>query len=259
MPRNKITYTRQCNDLPVKSISIIPCLQREWNYPSDSNNFWLGWSHPWPIHPFLAGPRWWTRVMVRIYAGKPCVRNSQTFKWGLQLIFIKGFLIVKLLLNLGLFSAKYSRSHAWNKASFQVLVLRTWALFSPLEKRNIAIYIGGMMLYKFGLQAFNGSIVISLQIAMIMTLNFTTLYHKHSSRLAFWRDSTRHSNVSARYSSHLWSSAGHQNGLSVAIFVFGLLTAVLLIVDAELVENKATRLGQNTLSGRLVVLRKIQH
>lgn len=34
----------------------------------------------------------------------------------------------------------------------------SWKLFTPTEKRNIAIYICGIMLYKFGLEAFNGSI-----------------------------------------------------------------------------------------------------
>jgi hypothetical protein len=35
----------------------------------------------------------------------------------------------------------------------------SWTMFTPAEKRNIAIYIAGIMLYKFGLEAFNGSIV----------------------------------------------------------------------------------------------------
>lgn len=33
-----------------------------------------------------------------------------------------------------------------------------WATYSPGERRNIAIYILGIMLYKLGLEAFNGSI-----------------------------------------------------------------------------------------------------
>jgi len=31
--------------------------------------------------------------------------------------------------------------------------------FTPQERRNIAIYIVGIMVYKFGLEAFNGSVV----------------------------------------------------------------------------------------------------
>ncbi|TKX27702.1 hypothetical protein C1H76_0129 [Elsinoe australis] len=43
------------------------------------------------------------------------------------------------------------------KLSFGALA-DTWRLFTPTEKRNIAFYILGIMLYKFGLEAFNGSI-----------------------------------------------------------------------------------------------------
>ena len=38
-------------------------------------------------------------------------------------------------------------------------VLQTWSLFNAQEKKNIAIYITGIVLYKFGLEAFNGSLV----------------------------------------------------------------------------------------------------
>lgn len=31
--------------------------------------------------------------------------------------------------------------------------------FTPQERRNIVIYIVGIMIYKFGLEAFNGSII----------------------------------------------------------------------------------------------------
>lgn len=31
--------------------------------------------------------------------------------------------------------------------------------FTPQERRNIAIYIAGIMAYKFGLEAFNGSVL----------------------------------------------------------------------------------------------------
>lgn len=39
------------------------------------------------------------------------------------------------------------------------VVQESWRAFTPAEKRNITIYIAGIMLYKFGLEAFNGSIV----------------------------------------------------------------------------------------------------
>lgn len=34
-----------------------------------------------------------------------------------------------------------------------------WAMYSPVERRNIALYILGIMFYKLGLEAFNGSII----------------------------------------------------------------------------------------------------
>jgi MFS family permease len=39
------------------------------------------------------------------------------------------------------------------------LIKQVWYLFSSKEKRNILIYIIGIMIYKFGVEAFNGSIV----------------------------------------------------------------------------------------------------
>lgn len=38
-------------------------------------------------------------------------------------------------------------------------VYTTWYLFTPVEKRNIMLYILGIMMYKFGLEAFNGSFI----------------------------------------------------------------------------------------------------
>jgi MFS family permease len=38
-------------------------------------------------------------------------------------------------------------------------VFTTWSLFSREEKRNIVFYIVGIMVYKFGLEAFNGSYI----------------------------------------------------------------------------------------------------
>lgn len=33
-----------------------------------------------------------------------------------------------------------------------------WNAYTPTERRNIAIYVTGIMFYKLGLEAFNGSI-----------------------------------------------------------------------------------------------------
>ena len=34
-----------------------------------------------------------------------------------------------------------------------------WRLFTPTERRNVAIYILGIVVYMFGLEAFNGSVI----------------------------------------------------------------------------------------------------
>ena len=35
---------------------------------------------------------------------------------------------------------------------------QVWGSYTPTERKNIAIYITGIMFYKLGLEAFNGSI-----------------------------------------------------------------------------------------------------
>jgi len=35
----------------------------------------------------------------------------------------------------------------------------TWTLYKPEERRNIGIYVVGIVFYRFGLEVFNGSII----------------------------------------------------------------------------------------------------
>jgi hypothetical protein len=42
---------------------------------------------------------------------------------------------------------------------FFAVFKESWNMYTPKERRNIAIYIMRIMLYKSGLDAFNGSIV----------------------------------------------------------------------------------------------------
>ena len=37
--------------------------------------------------------------------------------------------------------------------------VESWRLYTPKERRNIAIYALGIVFYKFGIEAFNGSII----------------------------------------------------------------------------------------------------
>ena len=109
-----------------------------------------------------------------------------------------------------------------------------WYLFSFKEKRNIVIYILGLMLYKFGLEAFNGAI-ISLA---------TNRYDQD----AFMSGTTRRTFEKVGLLSGLnqafqcvgsiliaplvkrWPT---RTVLSASIILFGLFTAILLVVDAS--------------------------
>lgn len=113
-------------------------------------------------------------------------------------------------------------------------VTDSWRLFTREEKRNIAIYICGIMLYKFGLEAFNGSI----------TALATNRYDWEA-----WRDGTTVKTfervgllqglnqafqcVGSILIAPLIKRFPTKAVLSVAIFCFGILTAVLLVVDAS--------------------------
>lgn len=108
-----------------------------------------------------------------------------------------------------------------------------WRMFSAEEKKNIAIYILGIMLYKFGLEAFNGSIVALAtnrydyesdlrgtpsitfgRVGLLTALN--QVFQCIGSILI--------APLIKRYPTKLV--------LSVAILVFAVFTAILLIVDA---------------------------
>lgn len=39
------------------------------------------------------------------------------------------------------------------------IFVESWKLYTPKERRNIAIYTLGIVFYKFGIEAFNGSII----------------------------------------------------------------------------------------------------
>jgi len=112
-------------------------------------------------------------------------------------------------------------------------VTDSWKLFTPTEKRNIAIYICGIMMYKFGLEAFNGSITA------LATNRYDYDYRGQRNTITFQRvgllqglnqacqcvGSILIAPLIKRYPTRLV--------LSVAVSFFALLTAVLLIVDGS--------------------------
>jgi MFS family permease len=112
-------------------------------------------------------------------------------------------------------------------------ILKTWTLFTPLEKRNIAIYIIGMMLYKFGLEAFSGSIIT---LATNRYDNEAKL--SHSTPQTFFKVglltglNQAFQCIGSILIAPLIKHWPTKLVLSVAILVFGLFSAILLIVDA---------------------------
>ncbi|KAF2180265.1 hypothetical protein K469DRAFT_741292 [Zopfia rhizophila CBS 207.26] len=112
-------------------------------------------------------------------------------------------------------------------------ITEAWKAFSSREKRNIAIYIAGIMLYKFGLEAFNGSI-ISLA---TNRYDYDALIHKTNSK-TFERVglltglNQAFQCVGSILIAPLVKRFPTKNVLSIAILAFGLFSAILLIVDA---------------------------
>lgn len=105
--------------------------------------------------------------------------------------------------------------------------------FTPAERRNIVIYIVGIMLYKFGLEAFNGSI-------MALATNrydYESITTRSPSR-TFERVglltglNQAFQCVGSILIAPLVKRFPTKNVLAVAVAVFGLCSAMLLIVDA---------------------------
>ncbi|KAK0615693.1 hypothetical protein B0T17DRAFT_592417 [Bombardia bombarda] len=105
--------------------------------------------------------------------------------------------------------------------------------FTPIERRNIVIYIIGIMIYKFGLEAFNGSIVA----LATNRYDFESIRDKTPSR-TFERVglltglNQAFQCVGSIMIAPLIKRFPTKNVLSGAIIVFGLFSAILLIVDA---------------------------
>ncbi|KAK3364526.1 major facilitator superfamily domain-containing protein [Lasiosphaeria hispida] len=105
--------------------------------------------------------------------------------------------------------------------------------FSPQERRNIIIYIAGIMVYKFGLEAFNGSVVA----LATNRYDFESIRDKTPSQ-TFERVglltglNQAFQCVGSILIAPLVKRFATKNVLSCAILVFGLCTTLLLIIDA---------------------------
>lgn len=112
-------------------------------------------------------------------------------------------------------------------------VVESWNMFTPTERRNVAIYILGIMLYKFGLEAFNGSIVT------LATNRYDyDAFKSHTTAKTFERVglltglNQAFQCIGSILIAPLVRRASTRFVLVTAVVVFGLFTAVLLILDA---------------------------
>lgn len=112
------------------------------------------------------------------------------------------------------------------------LVLNSFGIFSPEEKKNIGIYIIGIMLYKFGLEAFNGSIIALATNRYDYDAERAGTAENTFERIGLLGGLNQACQcVGAILIAPLIKRYPTKIVLSTAIFCFGILTAILLIVD----------------------------
>ncbi|KAJ2921518.1 hypothetical protein H1R20_g15572, partial [Candolleomyces eurysporus] len=102
---------------------------------------------------------------------------------------------------------------------------RVWRSYSNAEKRDIGIYIVGIMFYKLGLEFFNGSITTLATDRFKATSAFTKIGAAQGLNQAAQC-------VGAILIAPLVKRWPTRTVLSAAIIMFSLMTAILLIVDA---------------------------
>ena len=98
------------------------------------------------------------------------------------------------------------------------------ALYSAREKRSIALYIGGIMLYKFGLEQFNGAVITLATDRFQASNTFSKLAILTGLNAAMQC-------AGSILIAPLVQRFATRTILSAAVLAFALMTAVLLIVD----------------------------
>ncbi|KAF1937236.1 hypothetical protein EJ02DRAFT_426792 [Clathrospora elynae] len=112
------------------------------------------------------------------------------------------------------------------------VVWETWNAYTPLERRNIAIYIAGIMMYKFGLEAFNGSVIA------LATNRYDEMDRKTHTSITFQRVgiltglNQAFQCVGSILIAPLIKRYPTKNVLACAVLIFGLMSSLLLILDA---------------------------
>ncbi|KLJ09222.1 hypothetical protein EMPG_15363 [Blastomyces silverae] len=117
---------------------------------------------------------------------------------------------------------------------FLSIIRESWRCYTALERRNIALYILGIMLYKFGLEAFNGSIVALATNRYDYDAFVSNTTSKTFERVGLLTGLNQAFQcIGAILIAPLVRRAPTKVVLAVSVLAFGLLTALLLIVDAS--------------------------
>jgi MFS family permease len=112
-------------------------------------------------------------------------------------------------------------------------VAEVWRLFTPAERRNIAIYTIGIIVYKFGLEAFNGSVVALATNRYDYDAITTKTQAKTFERIGLLTGLNQAFQVfGSIIIAPLVKRYPTKNVMSAAILVFAVFSAILLIVDA---------------------------
>ncbi|KAF9201982.1 hypothetical protein BGZ59_002407 [Podila verticillata] len=113
--------------------------------------------------------------------------------------------------------------------------------FSSIEKRNLVIYMAGIMMYKFGLEAFTGSITLLAQDRFKMESRYTNLAILQGLNQAFQC-------VGSIAIAPLIRRFPTKSVLSGSIFCFALLSALIIIIDVatggQIAVGKTQRYGE---------------
>ena len=112
------------------------------------------------------------------------------------------------------------------------VIRETWNIYTPVERRNIAMYIAGIMMYKFGLEAFNGSVIA------LATNRYDDLGERMHTSITFQRVGVltglnqAFQCVGSILIAPLIKRYPTKNVLACAVLIFALMSSLLLILDA---------------------------
>ncbi|CAF1350173.1 unnamed protein product [Adineta steineri] len=108
-----------------------------------------------------------------------------------------------------------------------------WSLFSVSERRNIILYIIGIMFYKFGLEAYNGSIITLATNRYDQDAFTNNKLSNTFERVGLLSGLNQASQcIGSILIAPLIKRWPTRTILSVSIFIFGIFTAILMVIDS---------------------------